>query len=89
MKRQHLLIYAVAAAALLIGVAVFGSSGYVFSAAFLLLCPLMMIFMMGGMHGSGGHGSSGENAAEQHSGHGTPSGGTERQPEPPTGGSSR
>lgn len=88
MKRQHLLIYAVAAAALLIGVAVFGSSGYVFSAAFLLLCPLMMIFMMGSMHGSD-HGSSGENAADKHYGHDTASGGPERQPDPPMGGWSR
>lgn len=67
MKRQHLWIYAAAAVAILVGVAAFGSSGYVFAAVFLLLCPMMMMFMMGGMHGSGGHGLEGPASAD----HGT------------------
>ncbi len=60
MRRQHLVFLAIAAAVLLIGVAVFdASSGWLFAAAFLVLCPLMMIMMMGGMHG-GGHGGEGQ-----------------------------
>lgn len=60
MRRQHLVFLAIAAAVLLMGVAVFdASSGWLFAAAFLVLCPLMMIMMMGGMHG-GGHGGEGQ-----------------------------
>ena len=60
MRRQHLVFLAIAAAVLLIGVAVFdASSGWLFAAAFLVLCPLMMLMMMGGMH-RGGHGGEGQ-----------------------------
>ena len=72
MKRQHLWMYAAAAAAVLIAVAAYGSSGYLFGAVFLLLCPLMMIFMMGGMHGGGGHGGDGP----EHTGHSTAASGS-------------
>lgn len=59
MKRQHLVLYGTAAAVLVIGAAAFGvSPGTVVALAFLVLCPAMMIFMMGGMHGGGmGHGN--------------------------------
>ena len=54
MKRQHLVLYVAAATVLVIALAVFGVSGStLFAGAFLLLCPLMMMFMMGGMHGGG------------------------------------
>lgn len=60
MRRQHLVFLAIAAAVLLIGVGVFDvSSGWLFAAAFLVLCPLMMTMMMGGMHG-GGHSGAGQ-----------------------------
>ena len=61
MRRQHLLIYGIAAAVLVIGMAALGGSpSTLFAAAFLVLCPLMMIFMMAGMHGGGlGHGEQG------------------------------
>ena len=81
MKRQHLLIYAVAAAVLLIGVTTFGSSGSLFAVAFLLLCPLMMIFMMGGMHGGSGH--DGDADARRHTDHSTASRASMRDNDPP------
>ena len=58
MRHRHLLIYGIVAAMLVIGVAAFGASpSTLFAAGFLVLCPLMMIFMMAGMHGGGlGHG---------------------------------
>ncbi|RBY98099.1 hypothetical protein DQ237_00730 [Blastococcus sp. TF02-8] len=58
MKRQHLVLYGAAAAVLVIGAAAFGvAPGTLFALAFLVLCPAMMIFMMGGMRGgSMGHG---------------------------------
>ena len=55
MKRQFVLMYAVAAVGVLVAVATFGSTGSWFGVAFLLLCPLMMMFMMGGMHGGEQH----------------------------------
>lgn len=56
MKRQHLVYLAIAAGVLLIGTGVFdASSGWLVAATFLILCPLMMVMMMGGMH-MGGHG---------------------------------
>jgi hypothetical protein len=67
MKRQHLLFSGIAAAALIIGVAAFGvSPGTLAVLAVLALCPLMMIFMMGGMHGGGMDHGSQEDKGHQH-----------------------
>ncbi|MPZ84476.1 MAG: DUF2933 domain-containing protein [Actinophytocola sp.] len=66
MNRQHLPQYAIALAILIVGLAFAGvpvSTLLVGLAA--LACPLMMMFMMGGMHG-GGHGGSDQNTG--HSG---------------------
>ena len=91
MKRQHMLFYVGAAAVLVIGGAAFGfSTSVLFALVFLLLCPLMMIFMMSGMHdGGNGHGGHDDaDAAPQqhaHSHPGRPAG----DDKPSTGGWSR
>lgn len=61
MTRQHLPYYAIAAAILIVGLVAFGvpvSNLLVFG--FILVCPLMMLFMMRGMHGGGGGNDSDE-----------------------------
>lgn len=65
MKREQMPIYVLAVALLVVGLAVYGVP--LGNLAFLLLalaCPLMMIFMMGGMHGGhgDGHGRQDESA---------------------------
>ena len=90
MKRQHMLFY-VGAAAVLIGGAAFGfSTSVLFALVFLLLCPLMMIFMMNGMHdGGNGHDGRGDaDAAPQQHPHSHP-GRPARDDEPSAGGWSR
>jgi uncharacterized membrane protein len=72
MKRQHMLFYVGAAAVLLIGGAAFGfSTATLFAFVFLLLCPLMMFFMMSGMH-DGGNGHDDADAAPQQHPHSHP-----------------
>jgi len=57
MKRERLPIYALALAVLVVGLAWVGVPASLFLYGLVLLaCPLMMLFMMGGMHG-GGHDS--------------------------------
>lgn len=59
MRRQHLPLYAIATAIVTVGLVAFGlpvSSSFLL--AFVLVCPLMMLFMMRGMHGGSGQGGS-------------------------------
>ena len=58
MKRQHLGLYAIALAILIVGLAFAGVPlNTMLFALLVLACPLMMMFMMGG---HGGHGGSDE-----------------------------
>ena len=64
MRRQPWGLYAIAAAVLVVGLVAFGvPANTLLFGAFVLVCPLMMMFMMGGMHG--GHGGTSPDA-EQH-----------------------
>jgi hypothetical protein len=57
MKRAQMQVYALALAILVVGLGALGVPlGTVFVSLAALACPLMMIFMMGGMHGGHGHG---------------------------------
>jgi hypothetical protein len=57
MRRQPWGLYAIAAAILVVGLIAFGvPANTLLLGAFVLVCPLMMMFMMGGMHG--GHGGT-------------------------------
>jgi hypothetical protein len=57
MKRQNLALYAVALAILVVGLVFAGVPvSTLLIGLVVLACPLMMVFMMGGMHG--GHGGS-------------------------------
>lgn len=57
MKRQPWGLYPVALAILVVGLVAFGvPASTLLVAALVLTCPLMMIFMMSGMHG--GHGGA-------------------------------
>ena len=59
MRRQHLPFYAIATAIVTVGLVAFGlpvSSSFLL--VFVLVCPLMMLFMMRGMHGGSGQGGS-------------------------------
>jgi hypothetical protein len=61
MKRQPWGLYAIAAAILVVGLIAFGvPANTLLFGAFVLVCPLMMMFMMGGMHG--GHGGTNPDA---------------------------
>ena len=52
MRRQPWGLYAIAAAILVVGLIAFGvPANTLLFGAFVLFCPLMMMFMMGGMHG--------------------------------------
>ena len=58
--KRHLPFYVLAAAILLVGAIAFGvPMSTLWIVGFVVLCPLMMIFMMGGMHGGDGHGGQG------------------------------
>jgi hypothetical protein len=58
-KRQPWGLYAVALVILVVGLVALGvPASTLLFAALVLACPLMMIFMMGGMHG--GHGGAGQ-----------------------------
>ena len=65
MMRQHLPYYAIAAAILIVGLAAFGVpvSNLLFLGV-ILICPLMMLFMMRGMHGGGGDNTKDSNSHE-------------------------
>jgi hypothetical protein len=57
--KRHLPFYVIAAI-LLVGAIVFGvPTSSLWIVGLVVLCPLMMIFMMGGMHGGNGHGEQG------------------------------
>ena len=57
MRRQPRGLYAIALAILVVGLVALGvPASTLLFAALALACPLMMIFMMGGMHG--GHGDT-------------------------------
>ena len=57
MKIQHLPLYAIALAILIVGLTFAGVSVQTILIALIaLVCPLMMMFMMGGHGGHGGHG---------------------------------
>jgi hypothetical protein len=57
MRRQPWGLYAIAAAILVVGLIAVGvPANTLLFGAFVLVCPLMMMLMMGGMHG--GHGST-------------------------------
>ncbi len=59
MKRQ-LPFYVFAAAILLVGAIMLGvPTSSLWIVGLVVLCPLMMIFMMGGMHGGDGRGEQG------------------------------
>ena len=63
MKREQLPIYALALAILIVGLAAVGVPlGTLFVSLVALACPLMMIFMMSGMHGGHDHGRQDEPA---------------------------
>lgn len=64
MKRQHLPLYALAAAIVVVGLAFTGVpiSSLLIIGLVILVCPLMMMFMMGGMHGGHGGGSGRDNS---------------------------
>lgn len=58
MRRQPWGLYAIALAILVVGLVALGVPAQtLLLGAFVLTCPLMMMFMMGGMHG--GHGAAG------------------------------
>ncbi|GGL58715.1 DUF2933 domain-containing protein [Planomonospora parontospora] len=55
MKRNHLPLYAIALAVLIVGGLAFGAEAETLLLALLVLtCPLMMLFMGHGGHGHGG-----------------------------------
>lgn len=59
--KRYLPVYVLAAAVLVVGVLAFGvPTSSLWILGFVVLCPLMMIFMMGGMHGGDGHGGHGD-----------------------------
>ncbi|GAA2558948.1 DUF2933 domain-containing protein [Pseudonocardia hydrocarbonoxydans] len=53
--KHHLALFGLAAVLLIVGVAAFGLPVSSLLLLALVVCPLMMIFMMRGMHGGGGH----------------------------------
>jgi len=57
--KRHLPIYVLAAAVVLVGAVAFGVPTSGLWLGFVVLCPLMMIFMMGGMHGGDDRGRPG------------------------------
>ena len=64
MKRQHIGLYAIALAILIVGLAFAGVPLTTMLIGLLVLaCPLMMMFMMGG---HGGHGGSDEQHHDHH-----------------------
>ena len=87
MRRQPWGPYAIALAILVVGLVALGvPASTLLFATLVLVCPLMMIFMMGGMHG--GHGSAqdhehGSKTSDDHDdeptvGRGSPAGGWRR-----------
>jgi hypothetical protein len=59
MRRQSSGLYAIALAILVVGLVALGlPATTLLFGAIALTCPLMMMFMMGGMHG--GHGTTGQ-----------------------------
>ncbi|MDT5032448.1 MAG: hypothetical protein QOC94_2619 [Actinoplanes sp.] len=54
MRRQPWGLYAVALAVLIVGLVALGvPASTLLTGAFVLVCPVMMMLMMGGMHGTG------------------------------------
>lgn len=67
MKTRNFAPYAIAVAILVVGLAFAGVSVSTLLVVLLALtCPLMMLFMMTGMHGGDGPDQSGPRAGEQH-----------------------
>ena len=63
MNRQQLPLYAIAVAILVVGLVAVGvPANTLLYGALALACPLMMVFMMGGMHG--GHGPAAHRTRE-------------------------
>ncbi|MDX8143227.1 DUF2933 domain-containing protein [Lentzea sp. BCCO 10_0061] len=68
MKRQHLGLYAIALAILIVGLAFAGVPLPTMLVGLLVLaCPLMMMSMMGGHGGHGGQDGSNDQHNDQHS----------------------
>jgi hypothetical protein len=69
MKRQQLPLYAIAAATLVVGLVALGvPASTLLYGALALACPLMMMFMMGGMHGGhdpATHGSGADRTVDE------------------------
>lgn len=64
MKPDHMMLYAVALSALVLGLALAGvSADTLLIGLIVLACPLMMLLMMGGPHG--GHSAGGQHDHEQ------------------------
>lgn len=75
---RHLPLYLLAGALLVVGVVGFGLPIWtLYLAGFLVLCPLLMTFMMGGMHGGGTSQSGDDHSGHDHSGTGRPDGGSD------------
>ncbi|MCE7004624.1 DUF2933 domain-containing protein [Kibdelosporangium philippinense] len=69
MKRQHLPLYAIALAILIVGLAFAGVPVQTILFGLLVLaCPLMMMFMMGGHGGNGGSGQHTDHPGEHQHG---------------------
>lgn len=69
MNRDHMMLYAVALSALILGLALAGVSANVLLIGLIVLaCPLMMLLMMGGPHGGHSTGGQRSHAPEQHHG---------------------
>nr|WP_036344107.1 DUF2933 domain-containing protein [Micromonospora purpureochromogenes] len=66
MRRQHLPLYAIALALLVVGALAVGvpARSLVFG-LLVLACPLMMLFMHGGHAGHGGHEGHGQHQGQQ------------------------
>ncbi len=68
MNNRNYGLYAVALAIVVVGALWLGLPlGTLALFGLVLVCPLMMIFMMRGMHGGDGHGAHGDDHSDDHS----------------------